>query len=492
MLFLETLSSQAKRHRLVAGIGANLIAELARAVMLPLIAIAAARYLGSEGYGIFATGQALQSFAAIFGGFGLLYAILQLGSRGDEDLPVLLSNGIVGAMATALVAYGGLAAWVYVFDYSHLTRVVVLLMGTALFPMAFNVQLGAALQVQGRYTAIAIGGVVAAVANVIYALAVVLGDLGIEMLALSPLIASAAMSLFTGWLLRREFSLRISLRRVRSLFGTGFLFGVGDLLYFIYLSIDLVMLSLLVGAEQVGLYNIPVRVLVVAYLLPIVVFNRVLYARYFDWSQTDPDRLRRTYVLTSKGILFIGMLAATALVLLADPLVPLIFGESFQDSALLLRILALALPLRYLSGSASAVLATNDKIGTRVRIQAATAALNLALCFILLPTLEARGASIETVITEAFLLVAQIAYVRWQVLDTDLVKEARLWLFAVPFAALSVATLGPEQPLVFAIASIVAVGSLAVIAGPLKYFEGLSLPQITHPAETEHAGLAQP
>jgi hypothetical protein len=88
--------------------------------------------------------------------------------------------------------------------------------------------------------------------------------------------------------------------------------------------------------------------------------------------------------------------------------------------------------------------------------------------------------------------VAQIAYVRWQVLETDLVKEARLWLFGVPFAALSVATMGPEQPLVFAIASIVAVASLAIIAGPLKYFEGLSLPQITHPAEAEHAGLAQP
>ncbi len=490
MLRIRTLTRHAKEHRLLAGIGANLIAELARAAMLPLIAIAAARYLGSEGYGIFATGQALQAFAAIFGGFGLLYAILQLGARGEEELPVLLSNSIVGALGTTLVAYAALAGWVYLFDYSHTVRVVVLVMGTALFPMALNVQFGAALQVRGRYTAIAIGGVVAAVANVAYALTVVLADLGITMLALSPFIASTAMSVFTAWLLRNDFSLRISPARIQSLFRTGFLFGVSDFLYFIYLSIDLVMLSLLVGARQVGLYNIPVRMLVVAYLLPIVVFNRVLYPRYFEWSQVDRERLRRTYVLTSKGVLFIGMLAATALVLLADPFVPKVFGGSFQESALLLRILALALPLRYLSGSASAVLATNDKIGTRVRVQAATAALNLALCFILIPTLKARGASIETVITEAFLLVAQVAIVRWQVLDTDLVKEARLWLFALPYAALSVATLGPEHPLVFTAAAIVAVGSLAIIAWPLKYFDGLSLPQITRPAEAEHARLA--
>jgi O-antigen/teichoic acid export membrane protein len=251
------------------------------------------------------------------------------------------------------------------------------------------------------------------------------------------------------------------------------------------------MLSLLVGERSVGLYNIPVRVLVVGYLLPMVVFNRVLYPRYFEWSQSDRERLRQTYILTSKGMMFIGMLAAAGLVLLADPFVPAIFGGSFAESATLLRILALALPLRYISGSASAVLATTDKIGHRVRIQAATAALNVALCLAMIPLWEARGAAVATVITEAFLAVAQVVVVRAMVLEVDLAKETRVWLFVVPYAALVVAVTGHQSHWALGLSGLVAVASLAAIAGPLKYFEGINLPLLgRRQVEPEPASLA--
>jgi len=491
MLSIEVLARHAKQHRLLAGIGANLISEVARAAMLPVIAIVGARYLGSNRYGIFATGQALQAFAATFAGFGLLYAILQLGARREEALSTLLSNSLVGALLTAAVAYGGLAGWVYLFDYGHTTRIVVLVMGSALFPMALNGQFMAALSVQGRYTLIAVPGVVAAVANVVYALAVVVTDRGLIALALSPLVASMAMAAFMGWALRSELTLRVSATRLWDLFKTGFLFGLGDFFYFIYFSIDLVMLSLLVGERSVGLYNIPVRVLVVAYLLPMVVFNRVLYPRYFEWSQNDPGRLRRTYVLTSKGMMFIGMLVAAGLVLMADPFVPAIFGGSFSESAVLLRILALALPLRYISGSASAVLATTDGIGQRVRVQAVTAALNVGLCLAIIPLWEARGAAIATVVTEAFLVAAQVMVVRAKVLEVNLAKETRVWLFVLPYAALVVAAIGHQPHWALALSGLVALGSLAAIAGPLKYFEGISLPLPgRRPVEPKPASLA--
>ena len=490
MLGIELVTRHAKQHRILAGIGANLTSEVARAALLPAIAIVAARYLGADRYGIFATGQALTAFGATFAGFGLLHAVLLLGSRREEPLSSFLTNSLVGALVTAAVAYGGLAAWLWAFGYSPTVKAVVLIMGTALFPMALNAQLTAALQVQGRYTLIAVGGVVAAAVNVAYALAVVVAGLGLNGLAVAPVVASWALVAVLVVSLRGELRLQVRVRQVQQLFRTGFLFGLGDFLYFIYFSIDLVLLSILTGARQVGLYNVPVRMLVVAYLLPMVVFNRVLYPRYFEWSRTDPDRLRQTYVLTSKGMLFIGLLAAAVLALAADPLVPAIFGGSFRDSAILLRILALALPLRYLSGSASAVLATTDKIATRVRIQAATAVLNVALCFAMIPALEAGGAAISTVITEAFLAVAQIAIVRAQVVNADLLKEMRAWLFVVPGAALLAAGIGHQPQWAITLSALVAIGSLAVIAGPLKYFGAISLPLPTRPpAESEPASL---
>jgi O-antigen/teichoic acid export membrane protein len=241
----------------------------------------------------------------------------------------------------------------------------------------------------------------------------------------------------------------------------------------------------------VGLYNIPVRVLVVAYLLPMVVFNRVLYARYFDWSQSDRGRLRQTYVLTSKGMLFLGMLAAAGLVLIADPVVPAVFGGSFEESSVLLRILALALPLRYISGSASAVLATADHIGLRVRIQAGTAALNVALCLAIIPLWEARGAAVATVVTEAFLAAALVWSVRARVVQADLVREAKAWLFVLPYVALVVAVSAHQPEWVLVLCGLIAIGCLAAIAGPMKYFGKVMLPlPASAPIERDPASLA--
>ncbi len=484
MLSFDTMIQQVRGRRIIAGIGANLISEIARAALLPLMAIVAARYLGSGRYGVFATGQALQAFAATFAGFGLMYAVLQIGARREEALRSLLGHSLVGAVISAAVAFAGLAAWVYLFGYSGQTRAVVLIMGTALFPMACGQQLMAALQVEGRYTTMAIGGVVAAVANVVCALIVVLGNLGLTALALSPVIGSVAMAAFMAYALREQLAFRIRVAQLRNMFRVGFLFGLGEFLYFIYFSIDLVLLSLLVGERAVGLYNIPVRVLVVAYLLPVVVFNRVLYPRYFEWGHLDRDRLHETYVLTTKGMLLIGLIIATGLILVAHPFVPFIFGSPFRESAFLLQILALAVPFRYVSSSAAAVLTTTNRIGTRVRIQAATAVFNVALCLIMIPFFEARGAAVATVLTEALLAALQVFAVSRAAIGAGLAQKGRIWLFALPYGALAVAMIWHAVPWAFALCELVAVVSLLAIVGPFKFFQGINLPALS-PAEAE-------
>jgi O-antigen/teichoic acid export membrane protein len=184
-------------------------------------------------------------------------------------------------------------------------------------------------------------------------------------------------------------------------------------------------------------------------------------------------------------MLVAGLLCAASLTIVANPLLPAVFGSSFRESADLLRILALAVPLRYLSGSASAVLAATDRIATRVRIQALSAALNIALCFAMIPALEARGAAIATVITEAFLAVALIVAVRAQMVDADVMRETRGWLLLLPAAALLAAAVSHLPEWTIVLSGVVALGSLAVIAGPLKYLGSFSLPLPTRPPENE-------
>jgi O-antigen/teichoic acid export membrane protein len=458
------------RHPILAGIGANIAAEVARAAMLPIISVAAARYLGANEYGVLAIGQVLVGFAASLTGFGLLYAILQLGARREEALSTLLTTGIVASLTTALATYAGLAAWVYLFSYDSETQRVTLLLGLSLLGTALTGQLAAGLQVEGRFALIALAGVVSGACSLAYALAVIFTDRGVLALAWSPVVGTATNAIVLGLALRGQLRPRVSATLARRLFTIGLPFGLNDFLFFIYFSIDAVILSLLADERQVGLYNIPVRILVVVYLVPAVVFSRVLYPRFFAWWVDDQPRLRHVYLLSARTILLLGLLASAGLIMLAGTAIPFVFGESFSDSVALLRVLALAVPIRYLASSSSTVLATSGRNRERVLLAGSAAVLNIALCFVLIPFYDAMGASIGTVLTEAYALVSCVWVVQRRVMPANLLREAKLGLLAIPAAFLVAGVLLSFYEPLAVLSGALALVSLLVLIGPLGYF----------------------
>lgn len=463
---------QSDRHPILAGIGTNFIAEFARAATLPVIAIIAARYLGAANYGVLATGQVLVGLAAALTGFGLLYAILQLGSRRDEELSALLTTGVLAALASAAVMYGGLFLWVWAFSYDTETQRVTMALGLSLFATALNGQLGAGLQVQGRYPMIAVAGIISTVFNAVYAIAVIAADRGVLALAWSPVVGGGSNAIVLLYALRSEFRPRVSLSLARRLFGIGWPFGLNDFLYLIYFSIDIVILSLISTDRQVGLYNVPVRIIVVMFLLPMVVFNRVLYPRFFDWTVNDRERLREVYLLSSKGILVLGLVAGALLITFAAPGVPFVFGDSFHDSIVMLQVLALAVPLRYFLSASSTVLATSGLNRERLILIGAAAAVNIALCFSLIPFFDAMGAAVATVLGEALYLTGVLWIVHSRALKADLVRDARLPLLAVPAGLIVAAVVaGRYEAWAAGVCGGLAIASLVLLLGPFGYLK---------------------
>jgi O-antigen/teichoic acid export membrane protein len=86
-------------------------------------------------------------------------------------------------------------------------------------------------------------------------------------------------------------------------------------------------------------------------------------------------------------------------------MIPMLFGAEYQDSILILNILAISTPLIFLAFNSGAALVTKENIKKKIKYMGLVAMLNMALNIIFIPVYHETGAAIATVITNLTLVI---------------------------------------------------------------------------------------
>jgi O-antigen/teichoic acid export membrane protein len=200
-----------------------------------------------------------------------------------------------------------------------------------------------------------------------------------------------------------------SLSAVRALTREALPFGLNALFGSVYLSVDVLLLAMMKGDTEVGVYRGAVMLIslfpVVANTLTTGVYPRM--ARHVG----HPDRAGAELRFVHRVLLAISVPAAVGGMLLAEPLMVFIGGDAFAVSALPFLILCPLLPLRFVNNGSAMTLSTLDRQGDRTRGVMLAAALNLAANFVVIPTYGAAGAAATTLATE----VALALWFRWRI-----------------------------------------------------------------------------
>ncbi|MFM0736003.1 glycosyltransferase [Paraburkholderia xenovorans] len=150
-------------------------------------------------------------------------------------------------------------------------------------------------------------------------------------------------------------------------------FGVASLLFFAYGQSGLLIVSHLGTPHDVGVYSVAVTMLSALYLLPSVLFQKLLMPRLHRWAATGDERLERMYRDGNKWMFASGVALAAIAALLAPFVIPLVFGRQYEPSIDVVILMTASTPFRFLSVSASSVMTTRNLI--RVRNRCAFAAL---------------------------------------------------------------------------------------------------------------------
>lgn len=150
-------------------------------------------------------------------------------------------------------------------------------------------------------------------------------------------------------------------------------FGLSSLLFYAYGQSGLVIVSHLGSPRDVGVYSVAITILTALYLLPTVLFQKLLMPRLHRWAASGDERLERVYRDGSKWMFAAGVVLAGIAALLAPLAIPSVFGRQYEQSVSVVVLMTLSTPFRFLTVSASSVMTTRDLI--RVRNYCAFAAL---------------------------------------------------------------------------------------------------------------------
>jgi O-antigen/teichoic acid export membrane protein len=142
------------------------------------------------------------------------------------------------------------------------------------------------------------------------------------------------------------------------------------------------------------------------YLLPATVYQKYLLSKLHRWAVHDKAKFWRVYRQGNMAMLASGLAIGAALAVLAPYLVPLAFGQQYRGVASLLMVLAVCVPIRFLSTAVGSALLTEDHMRYRVRAMALATAVAVVLNALLIPRFGEFGAAAATVSAEALLLLS--------------------------------------------------------------------------------------
>lgn len=363
------------------------------------------RTLGTYAFGIVGFATAVTGFLAI----GLRTSFEPVGAREvarDHEAAVPLAAGVaVFKAAFVAVALIILAVVSALLDKPLEVRLVVLLSGLTLLPLIVDTRWVYRGLARNRWVGFSL--VLAQIIYVISLFALVKnpGDViwVLPALALGEMVGVS----YLAYPLLREWNRKVDLDRAWSVLrSSGYLVASG-FLGTLTKTIDVVLIALLLGEAQVGLYSAAYRICFLVVGLAVA-----LHAAYLPrLARAAIEGLDAASAITHRAFQSSASLAVPLVVggwILASPLLENLFGAPFADAHNAFRLLLLAMGVLFLHGVLLHVLVVFDRTRPELLIRVGAAGLNAILNLMWIPRFGIEGAAMATVLAEILVLVLRL------------------------------------------------------------------------------------
>lgn len=390
------------------------------------------RRLGVEGlgeYSLLSSYVSMFTTAASLGIGGLL--VREVSQRLDE-IHALIPNSVMLGLFSSIIAAILMDCSVIIMGYDHDLMVAIVIGSISLLPGNCLYFFQTAFRSLEKSGYIAFAHCIETLLKAIGCIAVVFMGYGIvaisSMTVLSKLVS---VGLLVACYMRvvGEFSLSLRTDVWKMLLKQAPTFIGITIFSVIYVNVDIIFLSKLAGVSSVGIYDAASRIIQACVVLPLALSMAVLpvFSRdVISGFENLRDKIHKSvhYVM----VLFVP--TVIGLIILADKLILLIYGEQFEQSIFILQLIAPSMiPYSLALIFSQALLASNSQhVDLAVHICAAIVATALNY-FLILQFLEI-GAAIARIVTTFSFMALQVLFISSYMLNTEVLRLATKPLLA--------------------------------------------------------------
>jgi O-antigen/teichoic acid export membrane protein len=386
-------------RKIALNAGAMAVAGVVAQICFTTIEAIIARRLGQHAYGVYGSAYAMAMCAAWLVEFGMAWKLVQDGSRQPREIPALLGTTLLlkGMFACLLAPLASRALTLLGYGL-EVRQVFGLFFGYAVL-LSLQDSLAAVYSARQRMHVTALFQGAAPVAIAIFILLAGHASHSLAAVGVAYLAGSGTVTAIWAWRTFKSERPRVELGRTREILQGSWHYGLTGVLSQVYWRVDLLMMPLLRGFEEVGLFAAADKVTDLGLKVG-VLCTRVLAPVMFEQSHHDPGAYARTCKIVLRAASLAGVLGCLLLASLAEPLVTLVFGTRFSPAAAILVVLTGSLALRLVMIALQVILSSSGAHTRRTSALAVSTASAAGFNLYLVPIYGAVGAAVARLIAD--------------------------------------------------------------------------------------------
>jgi len=386
-----------------------LVSQIIASVCGFIWTILMARYLGVERYGIFGFATSFTAILVILVDLGISTHIVRHIATDYDSAPKYIGNAIPLKVIFAIGCTIITLITLIIMNVDELIIKVTLLFTLEMIIKSYISLFNGSFQAfeEGKYQGI--GNTILHLILLIFILIAIFTDLGLYGIAISYILANTIAFAYEYIMLTKhitkpkyeldmEFCKKITLLSIP--------FALTGLLYTVYYSIDIVMLTNMVGSYATGIYNATYKLISVLTLF-YSVYTSVIFPVMSKYYKNDESLLLTSFEKSIKYLMLVIIPLAVATVFYSTDVIHLIYGHKYDAGASVLSILIWTLCFLFISGACNSLLNASHKEVTVTKIYAIAAVFNIVLNFFMIPYLSYNGAAITTVLSDVLIVIIQ-------------------------------------------------------------------------------------
>jgi len=378
-----------------------------------VLTIFIARFIGDADYGKLGFAQSFTGLLMVLANIGLGQVTVRELSRHKELTSKYLSNILAIRLILSVVTFALIALIIDLIHYPADTTMVVYIIGISSILGSFSGFLRCIFRAFERMEYEALLNIGRSIVTTIVGFIVLFSGYGLIAIALVYLF-SASVDLLAALVVTikkiTKPKLEVDFSFWKQIIPMALPFALTGFVGFIYMQIDIVMLSVMKGDAVVGWYRAATTLIYGLVIIPDI-FSSAIFPVMSRFYVSSKEALNTTLQKSAKYLFIIGLPIAGGIILLSERIILLLYGADFTPAIIAMQILSLYLPLRFINHATGYTLSSISKEPLRALSATIAAGTNIALNLLLIPRYSLAGAAIATTITEVVLFAGYYYFV---------------------------------------------------------------------------------